>query len=131
MLLGVLMTPQAASASLLRRGVFERKDLRLVAAAVDVFFTRAMASLASMPFGTFVSIEFRVHGSGEVSGRSEVCVEIFVAGFAGVRAYVERGIGRSNILGGGLSYRLVFVCGAILLARYGDRPEGKKASEDG
>ncbi len=75
MLFGVLMAPQAARAGLLRGSVFEGEDLGLVTPAVDMLFTRAVTSLAAMPFHALVSVEFRVHRGGEVRGGGEVCVD--------------------------------------------------------
>ena len=42
-----------------------------------------------MPLHAFVSVEFRVHGGGEVGRRGEMRVDVLVAGLAGVGTHVE------------------------------------------
>src|SRR5271156_6717305 len=93
MLFGVLVAAQAAGAGLLRCGVLKGKDFRLVAAAVDVLFPRAVTSLAAMPLHAFVRVELRVHGSGEVGRSGETLVNVLVAGLASIGTHVKRRVG--------------------------------------
>lgn len=97
MLFGVLVAAKAASAGLLRRGVFKGIDFGFIAAAVDVLFPRAMASLAAMPLHAFVRVELRVHGGGEVGRSGEMGVEVLVAGLAGIGTHVKRRVGWPDI----------------------------------
>ena len=114
MLFGVLVAAQAARAGLLRRGVFKREDLGFVAAAIDVLFPGTMASLAAMPFHAFVCVELAIHGGSEVSRGSEICIDFFVAGLAGIGADVESWIRRCNI-GFGLIRGLGLLCGFLFV----------------
>lgn len=97
MLFGVLMAAQAARTGLLWCGVLKSEYFGLVAPALYVFFPWAMASLAAVPFRTFVRVEFGIHGGGEMSGGGEFRIKVFVAGLAGVGTHVECGIGRHDI----------------------------------
>jgi hypothetical protein len=97
MLFGVLMAAQAPGSGLLWRYVLKGEDLGFVAPAIYVFFPRAMASLAAVPFHTFVRVEFGIHGGGEVSGGCEIRIDVFVAGLAGVGTHVECRIRRHDI----------------------------------
>lgn len=54
-----------------------------------------------------------VHRSSEVRRGSETCIDFFVAGFAGIRAYVESLIGRRNIYG--LIRGLGLLCGFLFV----------------
>ena len=54
MFFGVLVATEAAGAGLLWGGIFEREDLGFVAAAIDMFFAGTVASLAAMPFHSFL-----------------------------------------------------------------------------
>ena len=56
-LLAILVAVQATGADLLRRDVLESENLGLVSAAIDVFLSGTMASLAAVPFRTFLRIE--------------------------------------------------------------------------
>ena len=55
--LAVGVATQAALADLFRGGVLEREDFRLVAAAFDVSFPRAVAGFAAVPLGPFLGVE--------------------------------------------------------------------------
>ena len=88
MLFCVLVATETSRARLLRSGILEREDLRLVAPAVDMLFPRSVASLAPMPLHALVRVELRIHGGDKVRRLFETCVNLVVAGFAGVRPYV-------------------------------------------
>ena len=86
----ILMAIQAPRADLLRRGVLERENLRLIAAAIDVSLPWTVAGLASMPLGSFL----RIQRGDEVRGSFIVLEEIlhrhvFVAGFTCLGTHVE------------------------------------------
>src|SRR5580692_5027167 len=97
MLFGVLVAAQAAGAGLLRCRVLKREDLGFVAAAIHVLFAGAVASLAAMPFHSVVCVEFGIHGGSEVRRGSEMCIDFFVAGLAGIGAHVQAGVRRCNV----------------------------------
>src|ERR1700690_775588 len=95
--MAALVAIQATSADLRGRRVLERKDFRFVPTAVDVLLAGAMARFATMPLGTFMSVELRVHGRGNVRGGRKIGVNVLVAGLTSFRAHVERGIRRPHI----------------------------------
>ena len=89
MLLGVLMTSEAASACLLGGRILERENLALVSAAIDMFFSRTVAGFTTVPLWPFSSFEFPLHRCDEMRGSLKMVVDVFVAGLACVRADVQ------------------------------------------
>jgi hypothetical protein len=120
MLFVVLVAAQAASAGLLRRGVLKGEDFGLVAPAIYVLLSRAVASLAAMPLHALVRVEFAIHGGSEVRGGGEIRIDVFVAGLAGIGTHIESGIGRRNI-GFDLLRRLGMLCGVLFVVGMGAR----------
>jgi len=98
MLLSILVAVQAPGADLLRRNTLERKNLGLVAAAVDVGLPRTMARFAAMPFRAFLLVQH-----GHIVRGIFVALEkpfdwhVFVAGFARLGTDIERGIRLAHI----------------------------------
>src|SRR5580704_1128520 len=119
-----LVAFQATGAGLLRCCVLEGEDFGFVAAAIDVLFPRAVTSLAAVPFGTFVRVELRVHGGGEVRRIGELCIDVFVASLAGIGTHVKSGVRRRGIRFGlfvGLVRGFALLCGTLFVARMGKR----------
>jgi len=116
LLVAALVAAQAASAGLLRCRVLEGEDFGFVATAVDVLFSRAVASLAAMPFHAFVRVELRVHGGGEVGRRREMRIEVLMACLTGVGTDVEAGIRRWSVEFDLLG-RLGLLCSLLFVAR--------------
>src|SRR5215469_3912081 len=98
MFLGVLVASEAPRAGFLRRRILEREDLRYVASAIHVLFSRTMTGFASMPFRAFVALQFAFHRGSDVGRGFELVEGVFMAGLAGVRADVERRVGGTYVL---------------------------------
>ena len=64
LLVAALVAIQATSTDIRGRRVLECEDFCLVPAALDVFFARAVASLAAMPRRAFLAIESRYEMGG-------------------------------------------------------------------
>ena len=84
---------QTAGTDCLSGRILEREDLGLVSAALDMVFAWSVASLAAMPFRTFLRVQccYKMRGVFialiEALGR-----HVFVAGFADLRSHVLRRI---------------------------------------
>ena len=98
MLFGVLVTAEAPRTRLLRRRILERENLCYVAPAVHMFFSRAVARFAAMPFRTLVTVELGFHRGSDMGRGFELVINFFVAGLAGVRANIQRRIGGAYVL---------------------------------
>ena len=86
-LLAVLVAGQAAIGNLLGRSSLEHKYLGLVAAALDVRLSRAVARFAPLVFRTTP----RIQCGFPVRRLFERVVDIFVADLASLRAHIARG----------------------------------------
>jgi hypothetical protein len=84
-----LVAIQAAGAAFRGRDVFKSEYFRCVAAALDVFLTRAMAGFAPVPLRALLRVQFRIDGGDEMGTRRESVVKIFVACFANFCSNVE------------------------------------------
>src|SRR6516162_7871363 len=98
MLLRILVAAETAGARFRRRCVLKGENLCFVAPAVHMFFSRTVAGFASVPFRAFVAIQLGFHRRGDMGRGFELLVHIFVAGFAGLLADVQRRIGGAYVL---------------------------------
>jgi len=94
-LLSVRVASQAAFADFLGRGILECKDLRLIAATIDVCFPWTVTRLASMPLWTFFGIQ-RSHIVRRIFIRLVKTLgwHVLVAGLAPLGTDVERRVRR-------------------------------------
>ncbi len=89
-LFAILMAIEAPRADLLRRSIFKRENLGLVAPAFDVFLPGSVASFAAVPFRTFLLIQHRhVVGGILIALEKTFHRHVFVASLASFRADVE------------------------------------------
>lgn len=94
------MAIQASGVDLRRGRILEHKNLGLVPAAIHVRFSRAVTRFTTMPLRPFPGVE-RGHKVRRIFVRLEETFgwHILVACLADFGAYVERGIGRTCVLG--------------------------------
>src|SRR5215467_6645891 len=99
MLFAVLMAVQTTGTDLRGRGALKCENLGLIPATFHVRLSWPMAGLAPMPLGTSFRIKCRHVMRGIFRGLVETLGgHVFVAGLAGFRAHIERGISRPCIL---------------------------------
>ena len=119
-LLGILVAAQAPFAALRCGGIFERENLGLVTAAVDVLFAGTVARFTAVPFWARPCLHFTGHRVDKMRCSRPIVVDVFVTGFAGVRTNVQGWIRRPNVVLGLICPLLALIRSALLVAGRGE-----------
>ena len=111
-LIGVLVTAEAARAGFLGSGVLKGEDLGFIATAVDVCFAWTVAGLTTMPLRTLMGLELGIQGGREVGSLLETRRDFIMARLASIGADIQSGIGW-RVVPGNLAVRRFRLLGCM------------------